>query len=102
MSKRVAFERGLTAAQHQSRQHQEVVRIQVKQVCCGLGVATFMLPAYYCFAFEVDRVKEMDLSGDAAAIEAGMAMAKWLARGLEQRVLEAIRSQVFNIAAPTP
>ena len=102
MSKRVAFARGLTPAQLESRAHQELVRMQVKQICCGCGVATFMLPAYYCFAFEVDRVKEMDLGGDEAAIEADMAMSKWLARGLEQRVLEAIRSQVFNIEAPTP
>ena len=96
------FDERLTAAQRDSREHQRLIRTQTKQVCCGCGVATFMLPAYYCFAFEVDRVKEMDLGGEEVAIEAGMAMAKWLARGLEQRVLEAIRSQVFNIEAPTP
>jgi len=35
-------------------------------------------------------------------MEADVKRQKWVARGLTTAVLEAIRTQVFNIAAPTP
>jgi hypothetical protein len=33
-------------------------------------------------------------------LEAATLMAKWVARGLTQSLLQAIRTDVFNIAAP--
>jgi hypothetical protein len=36
-----------------------------------------------------------------ASREAATLIAKWVARGLTQAVLQAIRTDVFNVAAPT-
>jgi len=40
--------------------------------------------------------------GESAAMEADVLLQKWFRRGMAQAVLEAIRTQVFNIVAPTP
>jgi len=43
-----------------------------------------------------------EISGESAAMEADVLLQKWVGRGMAQAVLEAIRTQVFNIVAPTP
>ena len=40
------------------------------------------------------------MSGESAAIAAQTLVDKWVARGLVQSALEAIRTQVYNISAP--
>jgi len=40
------------------------------------------------------------MSGESAAQAAAVLIAKWVARGLTQSVLQAIRTQVFNVGAP--
>jgi len=96
------FGKGLTRAQFDAHAHQQFIRLQVKQVCCSVGVPVITLPSYYCFGLEVDRLKEMDLSGEALALEVEVVLAKWVGRGLSQQALEAIRSSVFNIDEPKP
>ena len=41
-----------------------------------------------------------DISGESLALEAATLIAKWVARGLEQSVLQSIRTNVFNVGAP--
>jgi hypothetical protein len=41
-----------------------------------------------------------DMSGESLSQEAAALIAKWVARGLSQPVLQAIRSEVFNVPAP--
>jgi len=41
-----------------------------------------------------------DISGESLAIEAATLIAKWKARGLTEALLQAIRTDVFNVAAP--
>ena len=41
-----------------------------------------------------------ELSGAAMANEAALLIAKWVARGLTTQVLQSIRTDVFNVAAP--
>jgi len=74
---------------------------QVKQTCDASGVSVIEYPFYLDFGRELWHIThETEMSGESAAQEAAVLIAKWVARGLTQAVLQAIRTQVFNIAAP--
>ena len=76
------------------------MELQVKQVCDGAGVPTIAYPFYLCFGREVWALSRKDISGESLAQEAAILIAKWVARGLTQSVLQAIRTDVFNVSAP--
>ena len=77
------------------------MELQVKQVCDGAGVPTIQYPFYLCFGREMwHMTHENEMSGESAAQAAAVLIAKWTARGLTQSVLQAIRTQVFNVGAP--
>jgi hypothetical protein len=77
------------------------MEIQVKQVCDLSGVSVVHYPFYLDFGRELWHIThETEMSGESAAQEATVLIAKWVARGLTQAVLETIRTQVFNIGAP--
>ena len=76
------------------------MELQVKQVCDGAGVPTIQYPFYLCFGREIWALTRKDISGESLALEAATLIAKWVARGLTQAVLQAIRTDVFNVAAP--
>ncbi len=76
------------------------MELQVKQVCDGAGVPTIQYPFYLCFGREMWALTRKDISGESLAQEAAILIAKWVARGLQQPVLQAIRTDVFNVAAP--
>ena len=78
------------------------MELQVKQVCDGAGVPTIQYPFYLCFGREMWALSRKDISGESLAIEAATLIAKWVARGLTLAVLQAIRTDVFNVAAPLP
>src|SRR5512136_2386757 len=73
---------------------------QVKQVCDLGGVPTIQYPFYLCFGREMWALTRKDISGESLAQEAATLIAKWVARGLTQAVLQSIRTDVFNVAAP--
>ncbi|MCX6841392.1 MAG: hypothetical protein NTX53_03785 [candidate division WOR-3 bacterium] len=73
---------------------------QVKQVCDGSGVSTIQYPFYLCFGREMWSLIRKDISGESAAKEAAVLVTKWTGRGLTQAVLQAIRTDVFNVSAP--
>jgi hypothetical protein len=74
---------------------------QVKQTCDASGVTVIQYPFYLDFGRELwHMTHEREMSGESAAKEAAVQIAKWVARGLTQSVLQAIRSEVFNIPAP--
>ena len=73
---------------------------QVKQTCDASGVATIQYPFYLCFGREMWSKLQKEMSGESLAKEAAVLIAKWVARGLTQAVLQAIRSEVFNVPAP--
>ena len=77
------------------------MELQVKQVLDGLGVSIAQYSTYLCFGREIWHLKRINVSGEAASREARTLINKWVDRGLTQTVLEAIRSQVFDIPAPT-
>ena len=78
------------------------MELQVKQVCDGSAVPTIQYPFYLCFGREMWALSRKDISGESLAIEAATLIAKWVARGLTLAVLQAIRTDVFNVAAPLP
>jgi len=77
------------------------MELQVKQVCDGAGVPTIQYPFYLCFGREMWKLSRSDISGESLAIEAATLIAKWVARGLTQAVLQSIRTDVFNVVAPS-
>ena len=74
--------------------------LQVKQVCDGSGVSIIQYPFYLCFGREMWSMIRKDISGESAALAAAVLITKWTARGLTQAVLQAIRTDVFSVAAP--
>jgi len=73
----------------------------VKQVLDGQGVATIDYPFYLSFGRELWSLTQKQVSGESLAQEAAVLIAKWVARGLELPVLQAIRTDVFNVGAPS-
>jgi hypothetical protein len=73
---------------------------QVKQTCDASGVSVIQYPFYLCFGREMWAMIRREMSGESAAQAAAVLIAKWVARGLTQPVLQAIRSEVFNVPAP--
>ena len=76
------------------------MELQVKQVCDGAGVPTIQYPYYLSFGREIWALSRREISGESLAIEAAILIDKWKARGLVEAVLQAIRTDVFNVAAP--
>ena len=76
------------------------MELQVKQVCDGAGVPTIQYPFYLNFGREIWALTRKELSGESLALEAATLIAKWVARGLQTSVLQAVRTDVFNVAAP--
>jgi hypothetical protein len=75
---------------------------QVRQVCNGAGVPTIQIPFYLCFGRELWALKRRGIAGETLAIEAAVLIVKWTAQGLTGAVLQAIRTDVFNVAVPIP
>jgi len=73
---------------------------EVKQTLDAAGVSVIQYPFYLAFGREMWRLQRQDLSGESLAKEAVVLITKWTARGLTQAVLQAIRTDVFNVAAP--
>jgi hypothetical protein len=76
------------------------MELQVKQTCDAAGVATIQYPFYLNFGREIWALTRKEVSGESLAQEAAVLIAKWTARGLTQAVLQAIRTDVFNVGAP--
>ena len=57
-------------------------------------------PSYLAFGRSLWALGRKEISGESAAKEAAVQIAKWKAKGLVEAVLQGIRTDVFNIAAP--
>jgi hypothetical protein len=76
------------------------MELQVKQTCDASGVPTIQYPFYLNFGRELWALTRKEVSGESLAQEAAVLVAKWTARSLAAPVLQAIRSEVFNVGAP--
>jgi hypothetical protein len=78
------------------------MELQVKQVLDLAGVPTKDYPSYLAFGREIWARIRKEMSGESLAKEVAVLLAKWVARGCVQAVLQTIRTGVFNVSAPTP
>ncbi len=76
------------------------MELQVKQVLDESGVDTTDYPGYLAFGREVWALTRKDVSGESLAKAVAILIAKWVARGYTAAVLQAVRTDVFNVAAP--
>ncbi len=76
------------------------MEMQVKQTLDAAGVPTTDYPGYLAFGREVWGLTRKDISGESLAQAVAILIAKWVARGYTQSVLQDIRTQVFNVGAP--
>lgn len=73
----------------------------VKQTLDASGVPTIEYPFYLAFGRQLwSKTSVHQFSGESMAQLAAVYIAKWVARGLNQAVLQAVRSDVFSIPAP--
>ncbi len=70
------------------------------QPCDFQDAATIFYPYYPNFGRGVWSLQQKGASGVTLQKECAVLIAKWLLRGLSLSVLEAIRSDVFNVSAP--
>ena len=71
----------------------------VRGILNTAGVSVIQYPFYLSFGREMWKLTNR-IAGESAAIEAAVHIAKWVARGLTQSVLESIRFDVFGVSAP--
>lgn len=76
---------------------------QVRQVLNAAEVHTALYVPYLDFARQLYRLtRGRHISGPSFALAAQVLLEKWSARGLRPEVLASIRSDVFDIPAPSP
>ena len=83
-----------------TRTAQNYYLTQTKQVLSAAGAGAITYGGYCAFAGEVASTREKLGAGAAFVTEVATLIAKWAGRGLSQPLLEGIRTQVFNVAAP--
>ncbi|MBM3322381.1 hypothetical protein FJY69_02730 [candidate division WOR-3 bacterium] len=77
------------------------MELQVKQVLDLAGASVALYPMYLAFGRELWHLGRIEMTGEAAAVEAELLIVKWVARTLTRSVLEQIRTGVFNIGPPS-
>ena len=74
----------------------------VKQVINAYGVSTSQYVPYLNFGRQLYKLsKQRGISGESFAMAAQVLLDKWAARGCDPKVLAKIRTDVFDIAAPS-
>ena len=94
--------RGMSERQLEARRRMRDVRTMVKALCCREGALVTLMPFYMAFGMQLDKIKRQELDLQSAAMEAEVYRAMWVARGLSTRILEAIRTELFDIPSPVP
>jgi hypothetical protein len=74
---------------------------KARQTLNAAGVHTIMYVPYLSFARQLYKLsRQQGISGESFALVAKVLLDKWADRGLNQAVLAAIRTQVFDAAPP--
>jgi len=77
------------------------IESKVKQVICQHSVQSILMVSYLNFGrqmYKLQRTRQQDAR--VLELEAQGLINRWAARGLDPVVLAAIRTEVFNVAAP--
>jgi len=76
---------------------------KARQTLNASRVHTIMYVPYLSYARQLYKLsRQQGISGESFALGAKVLLDKWATRGLDPTVLAAIRTQVFDAAAPTP
>ena len=73
---------------------------QVRQTLNASGVSVIQYPFFLCFGRQIWSKIRKGMAGESLAEEVALLLASWVARGLSQAVLQAVRTDVFNVSAP--
>lgn len=77
------------------------VETKVKTVIGEFGIPTWQNPAYLNFSREIYKLVKR-FCGRQLLLMTNAVMIKWLTLDLRQDILEAIRTTIFTLTAPTP
>ncbi|MEO0077098.1 MAG: hypothetical protein ABIK19_05480 [candidate division WOR-3 bacterium] len=80
---------------------QESLENEVKLILAEAGTQTILNPSYLNFGREVYKLTRR-FSGSQLLSAVSVVLNKWVARGLDQDILEKIRNTVFALAPPSP
>ena len=76
---------------------------KARQTLNAAGVHTIMYVPYLSYARQLYKLsRQQGISGESFALGAQVLLDKWSARGLDSTVLARIRTEVFDVVAPTP
>jgi hypothetical protein len=76
---------------------------KARQTLNAAGVHTIFYVAYLSYARQLYKLsRQQGISGEGFAMGAQVLLDKWTARGLDSAVLARIRTEVFDVVAPTP
>jgi hypothetical protein len=74
---------------------------QIRQTLNAQGVHTSLYVPYLNYGRQLWKmIRQQEIDGESAAMAAQVLLDKWAARGLNPKVLAAVRTEVFNIAEP--
>ena len=72
-----------------------------RRLLMNYPVSVIDVSSYRCYVMELYAAQRR-YAGEVLAIECVTRVAKYVAQGLEQEILEEIRDKVFGVHAPTP
>ena len=76
---------------------------KARQTLNAAGVHSIMYVPYLSYARQLYKLsRQQGISGESFALGAQVLLDKWAARGLNPTVLARIRTDVFDVVAPTP
>ena len=79
------------------------MEVKARQTINAAGVHTIMYVPYLNCARQLYKLsRQQGISGESFAMGAQVLLDKWSARGLDTVVLARIRTEVFDVVAPTP
>jgi hypothetical protein len=74
---------------------------QIKTTLNAQGVHTSLYVPYLNYGRQLWKLsRQQEISGESAAMAAQVLLDKWAARGLNPKVLAAVRTEVFDIPEP--
>jgi hypothetical protein len=83
----------------QQRSLMQTLEQKTRQVLCAHGVPVLQFLLYLNFCRQVAKLQRT-FEGEVLEQEVAVAVAMWVAKGLNMQVLEDIRNKVFGIPAP--
>ena len=79
------------------------MEVKARQTLNAAGVHTIKYVPYLNYVRQLYRLsRQQGISGESFALQAQVLLDKWSARGLDSTVLARIRTEVFDVVAPTP